>query len=176
MRIKSVGLALTLLMAINSNAQVVKMRPTFGFNLIFSKPVGNFSEEVRFGAGAEVYGGVGWEKTFLLATTGYRLLADEWCMCYNLLEYVPVKVGVKHFVSAKTMFMQGDVGIASVKSGGAVQASFAADLGIGMQLSKFQLGLFYETFRRRKYYEQNSSNASSFNAKIGFNFSSRHDD
>lgn len=138
--------------------------------------MGDFSKEVEFGAGAEVYGGVAWGKTSLSVTTGYRVYSDEWCMCDNLLEYVPVKMGVKHFLSAKTLFMQGDLGIASVKFRGTVQASFAADLGVSMQLSKFQLELFYETFTRRKYYEQNSSNASSFNAKIGFNFSSKHAD
>ena len=174
MIIKFVGLALTLLMVIHSYPQVVKPRPAFGLNLVFSKPIGNFSNEVNFGAGAAVFGGIAWEKTSLFATTGYRVLSDGWCLCNNLLEYVPVKVGVKQFVSAKTMYVQGDLGIASVKSGGVVQSSFAADIGVGLQLSKFQLGLFYETFTRRIYYEQNSSNANSFNAKIGFDFSVKH--
>ena len=165
-------LALFISTVITAEAQIGKPKGTLGFNVIYANPLGKFRKDYQFGFGAEVYGGVGWDKTFIIGTLAYRVLADEWCFCYNMMENTTVKVGLRQFFLRKHIFVQGDVGIASVKKGGAVATSFSPGIGTGVRLKRIEFSLYYDTFKLRSYtYGQNSINANSINAKLGYSFS-----
>ncbi len=113
-------------------------------------PQGDFKDKYlyNYGAGGEIYGGVGWGKTFALATIGYKIYAENSSVVRPTLYVIPIKIGVIQLLLMKRLFVQGDVGTASIKvKGGDSRSAFIYDIGAGVRLAGLELGLFYESFK-----------------------------
>ena len=61
----------TFVTATSLHAQLTKPGFILGAGVVYSNPKGNFSNEFSRGLGAEIRGGIGLGKTYLVASTGY---------------------------------------------------------------------------------------------------------
>jgi len=82
------------------------------------------------------------------------------------LTYIPVKVGVKQLFLLRKIFVQGDLGVATVKMRGTSESGFTAGAGAGVRLAGLELGLYYNTFQVKMI----DKSANSLNAKLGYSF------
>lgn len=150
-------------------AQIIKPSVTLGFNAMYCMPQGDFKNAYKFGAGGEIYGGVGWGKTFVLATVGYRAFKEEANISSGTLTFIPVKLGVKRLFAMKRLFIQADAGFLTSKLEKSTDNhnGFTYDIGAGLRLGGVELGLFYDGYKPK---DANSS-LNSLNAKLGYSFS-----
>lgn len=148
-------------------AQSAKPGLTIGASLYYSNPKGSFKEVYKGGLGAEVKGGVGIGKTYIVASAAYAAYAPQHSNS-GTLTYAPIKVGVKQYLLAKRFFVNGDVGVATIKSKQVnVKNRLCADVGAGVRLLGFEAGLYYETWKNAPEAAQSFSGNVSF--RIGYN-------
>jgi len=150
-----------------ANAQIMKPGVTLGINAVYSMPKNWFKEAYNFGIGGEVYGGIGLGKSYLIATLGYSAFKEDVSLNAETLTYTPVKVGIKQMFLLKKLFIQGDVGAASVKYGGVSENAFTAGAGAGVRLAGLELSLYYDAFKAKRF----DKYANTLNAKLGYSFS-----
>ena len=155
----------------NAKAQlgiVKKPGISIGANFIYSMPQGSFKDSYQMGVGGELFGGVGWGSTYLLASvgiTGYKHQGSY----SNTLTAVPVKIGLKKYFLLKKIFITGDIGSVAIKSNGEKVNAFTAGFGAGVRLLGLELSLYQNTFKNNGAYSS-VGYSNSLNAKIGWSF------
>lgn len=144
----------------------IKPTVTLGASLVYSMPQSDFKDAYKYGLGGEVFGGIGWGSTLVIATVGASAFSAETNNNSGTLTYVPVRVGVKKFFLLKRLFINGDLGVASVKNKDFKESAFTIGAGAGVRLLGLELGLYYNTFKVKE-----MKRANTLNAKAGFSFS-----
>lgn len=142
-----IGLAIFFLTANVSNGQIKKPGITIGGSLLGAVPQGNFKNAYSFGAGAEVFGGIGLGNTFIIATLGYSAYEAKSNAESGTLTYKPIKVGIKQFLLLKRLFINGDIGVASVKNKNYNASVFTSGIGAGVRLLGIEVGLYYDGWK-----------------------------
>lgn len=161
------ALLIALLCTCTASSQIIKPSVTLGFNAMYCMPQGDFKKLYKYGAGGEVYGGVGWGKTFVLATVGYRAFKEDATFSSGSLSFIPIKLGVKQLLFMKRLFVQADAGILNAKQEDESSSGFTYDVGAGLRFAGTELGLFYDGFKFKD--ATNASNT--LNVKVGYSFS-----
>lgn len=146
--------------------QIKKPGVTLGGYVIYAKPQASFATMYDIGAGAEIFGGVGWGNTFVIGTAGFSAFRAA-LKTYGTLTYIPVKLGVKQFFLKKHLFINGDVGLASVKNKLLNEPRFTRGIGAGVKLVGLEAGLYYDGWKNKD--AKGFSN--SLEAKLGWSFS-----
>lgn len=147
---------------------ITKPGLALGANFIYSMPQGNFKDHYKFGVGGELYAGIKWGSTSLIGTvgvTGYKNQSGY----SNTLTTVPVKVGLKKYFLLRKIFINGDLGVTTVKVGGASSSGFTAGFGAGVRLLGLELALYQNAFKNNGGYST-TGYSNSLNAKIGWGF------
>src|SRR5215218_8162392 len=94
----AVFLSIFLFAANTVDAQIRRPGVTLGGYAVYATPKGGFEKTYNFGAGGEVFGGIGLGKTFIIATAGlskYKARSDSHT---GMLTYAPVKIGVRQYI------------------------------------------------------------------------------
>jgi hypothetical protein len=142
-------IVLLCLLTATGKTQIKRPRLLVAANVSYINPQGSFGDKYKFGAGGEISGGIGVDKTFLVATLGTSTLFTDNKAEANKLAIKPVKIGVRHFFLAKRLFINGDVGMASVKdkTTGISQNRFTRGVGAGVRLFGLEGGLYYDGWK-----------------------------
>ncbi len=126
------------------NAQ--KLVFLFGHGL-YDAPTGGLADHYNYGLGVEGGVGIGLNKTFLTGTIGYTNFFNKSGNPAGDLKYVPIKVGLRHYLMAKLLFVNLNAGVASLDNKLiSSSARFTADAGIGAKLGPLDLGVNYDGF------------------------------
>ncbi|MEX6686651.1 hypothetical protein QTN47_04055 [Danxiaibacter flavus] len=114
---------------------------------IYDAPTGSMANYYNYGLGVEGGVGIGLNKTFLTGTIGYTNFFNKSGSPAGDLKYVPIKVGLRHYLVTKLLFFNLNAGVASVDnklmSG---SARFTADAGLGAKVGPLDLGINYDGF------------------------------
>ncbi len=154
---------------ITSTAQIKRPHLLVAVNISYFNPQGKFSDKYKFGAGGEISGGIGVDKTFLVATLGTSTFFADNKIEANKLTVKPVKVGIRQFFLAKRLFINGDLGMANVKdkTTGISQNRFTRGVGAGVRLFGLEGGLYYNGWKSI----DESGFSNSVQMKIGWSMS-----
>lgn len=125
----------------------IKPGVTLGVQFIGASPQGDFKEHYDVGGGGELFGGVGWGKTFIIATAGYSAFKAAGGSGSGTLTYVPLKIGLKQFLFRKLIFINGDIGIANVKNKVFNESRFNRGIGAGVRLFGLEASLYVDGWR-----------------------------
>ena len=155
------------LFADDSHAQFTKPGITLGAYAMYTKPKGDFATAYIDGGGAEVFGGVGLGKTFIIGTIGYSAFQAANNYPYGGLTYIPVKVGIKHFLVGKHLFVNADAGFATVKNKLFSGSQFTRGIGAGVKLLGLEAAVYYDGWKNKD--TGDYSNCLDF--KLGWSFS-----
>ncbi len=138
--------------ATNGFAQLKKPGLTFGAGLLYAKPKSSFAKAYSAGVGAEIKGGIGLGNTYLIATTGYSVFAPRSGNKDGMLSCTPLKIGVKQYLLAKRIFINGNVGNVKIKSKNieGIENRFSADIGAGVRILGLEAGIYYDAWKNRK--------------------------
>lgn len=148
-------------------AQIRKPGVTLGGYVLYATPKGDFGKAYKFGGGGEVFGGVGVGKTFIIATAGLSKFRPQASSHSGPVTYTPFKIGVRQFILGKTVFINADLGRATVKSGTLNEMCFTRGIGIGAKLLGLQAALYYDGWKNKK----TSGFSNSTNIKVGWGLS-----
>lgn len=156
-----------ILMAETAQAQISKPGITLGGYLLYAKPKGDFGNAYKFGGGGEVFGGIGLGKTFIIATAGFSKFEAQSDNHYGWLTYTPLKIGLKHFLFKKILFVNADIGRATVKNNSFNETRFTRGIGVGAKLLGLEAGLYYDGWKN----VNAGGFANSVNFKVGWSLS-----
>jgi hypothetical protein len=148
--------ALALFTGVRSNAQSIeKNKLRFGIGLDGLLPVGNFSNDAKFGLGItpRLQYGVNNNVAITFTTGLYHFFPkdhyfNDGTTSYKYswdLDLIPVKVGIKAFVSSN-IYVSADAGIGFQVDNGGGDSKFMSSGGIGYASKKWDVGLRYESF------------------------------
>ena len=169
--IKSVNLfiILSFLIIHSANGQLKKPGISIGAGVFYANPKGEFAKMYKGGLGAEAKGGIGFGKTYVMASLGYAAFATQPGDNSGTLTYAPIKAGIKQYLLAKRLFINGDVGVAKIKDKtmSAAESRFTADIGAGIRLLGIEAGMYYDTFKSSNDLKSNYSTSVLY--KIGYN-------
>lgn len=165
--LKALLFAVIVLFANAANCQLKKPGITLGASLMYNMPKGAFSNGYSFGGGGEVFGGLGIGQTFIVGTLGYSKFKARSGNPAGTLTYAPVKLGVKQFLFARRLFVNFDLGVASVKNKSFNEGLFTRGFGAGARLLGLEVALYYDGFKNKNA----SGFSNSLNAKMGWSFS-----
>jgi hypothetical protein len=153
--------ALALFAGIQSNAQSIqKDKFRFGIGLDGLLPVGNLSKSANFGLGLTPRLQYGIANNVALTFTSglYHFFPKD--MYYNDgsssykyswdLDLIPVKAGIKAFVSSN-IYIGAEAGIGFQVDNGGGDSKFLASGGIGYASKKWDVGVRYESFSGNGY-------------------------
>ena len=154
------------MMTKTAHAQISKPGITVGGHLIYAKPKGGFAEAYNFGGGGEVFGGIGLGNTFLIATAGWSKFAAHSDNHLGGLTYAPIKIGLKHFLLRKLLFINADIGSATVKNKLFNQSRFTRGIGVGAKLLGLEAALYYDGWKN----VNAGGFSNSLNVKFGWSF------
>lgn len=166
-----ISFSLISLLSTVANAQLgIAKRPkiALGGNLIYAMPQGKFNQAYQYGVGGELYGGLGLGSTYLLASIGiigYKGQSD-----YNTLTAVPVKVGLKKYFLLKKVFINGDLGVSTIKVNSVSSSAFTSGFGGGIRLLGLEAALYYNAFKNNAGYST-TGYSNNLQAKIGWSLS-----
>jgi hypothetical protein len=135
------------LMVATAQNPVPKPGLTLGGNVIYSKPKGDFANTYNFGGGGELFGGIGVGKTYLIVTAGLSKFDDNSSSHLGTLTYTPVKVGLKQFFFRKLLFVNADLGKATVRNKYVNQSRFTRGIGVGAKLLGIEAALYYDGWK-----------------------------
>ena len=164
---KAIFFSLFFLLGIIAGAQIKKPEITAGGYLLYARPKGDFKEAYNFGGGGEVFGGAGLGKTFIIGTAGFSAFASRSGAHSGTLTYVPLKIGLKHYLFKKIVFVNADLGIAAVKNKNFSASRFTRGIGFGGKLFGLEAALYYDGWKNKN--APGFSN--SINIKAGWSFS-----
>lgn len=150
-----------------ADAQIKKPGVTLGGYVIYATPKGDFGKAFKFGGGGEVFGGIGLGKTFIVVTAGLSKFRPQSSSHSGPVTYTPFKVGVRQFILGKTVFINADLGRATVKSGTFNQMRFTRGIGIGAKLFGLQAALYHDGWKNKGA----SGFSNSTNIKVGWGLS-----
>lgn len=160
-------LVLIVLAGAFNKAAAQKLIFLFG-HAVYSAPAGSsFKDAYKFGAGGEAGIGVGLlGKTFLTGTVGFSDFVHSSSNDGGNLTYVPVKLGIRHYLFAKLLFIHGDIGAGHFKENKIDYSATRAvgDLGAGLKLGPFEVLADYDGIFG------NNPSGSWVSLKAGFNF------
>ncbi len=167
--LKSIAAIFLICFATEGNAQIKRPHLLVAANVSYFNPQGSFSSKYKFGAGGEISGGIGVDKTFLVVTLGTSTFLADNKIEANKLTVKPVKVGIRQFFLSKRLFINGDLGMANVKdkTTGISQNRFTRGVGAGVRLFGLEGGLYYGGWKSIN--ESGFSN--SVQVKIGWSMS-----
>lgn len=120
-----------------------------GANLLYAKPMGSFGDAYQPGYGAEAVAGLGWGKTWIVATVGHNeFKADEGNPAGKLV-YNPYKLGLRRYLLLNRLFINADAGIGYLKNKGLdnKEKRFIGGAGIGARLLGFEAGIYYDNIK-----------------------------
>lgn len=147
-------------------AQIKKPGITIGGSVMVSNPQGSFGDAYNFGAGVEARAGIGWGNSFIIGTAGFQGFNAE-SKTLGTLTYMPLKLGMRQYFLKKILFINADLGIASVKNKLMSEGRFTRGIGVGAKLLGLELALYYDGWKNK-----NASGFSNFvDAKVGWSFS-----
>jgi hypothetical protein len=152
--------------AIAQSGKLNTPKISLGGSVLFALPQGSFKEAYGFGLGGELVGGVGLGSTYVLGSigiTGYKPRSGF----SNTLSALPVKVGIKKYFLLKRIFIQGDLGVSTIKVSGESAKAFTAGYGGGVRLIGFEAGLYYNAFKNNIGYSTKGF-SNSVQLKIGW--------
>lgn len=136
--------------ALNSSAQTTHTNSRFNIGVEAVLPLGGVRHLSQYGiGGAFKYEHPVAENLFITASAGFTRLFYKDVFQQNLdkagMDFVPVKVGVKYYLSPR-LFAEGQFGVAlDVRDG--VNSFFAYSSGVGYSFSKkFETSLRYEAW------------------------------
>jgi len=136
---------------IYNSAQAQKLFFLFAHGQYASPQQNSFRNDYSFGVGAEAGAGIGFgSKTFLTGTVGYTVFNAPGKDLKNLT-IVPMKLGFRrYFLPANLLFIHADAGVAHIKDKtySSSYSRFSGDVGAGVKLGPFELGLAYDGFAR----------------------------
>jgi hypothetical protein len=168
--IRSIAVIATLLIAGSYNSvQAQKIFFLFAHGQYASPVQNSFKHDYNFGAGAEGGVGIGPGKTKFIGTIGYTVFNASSKGMRNIT-YIPMKVGIrKYFLPAKLLFINADAGVAHIKDKtiNSSYSRFTGDVGAGIKLGLFEMGIAYNGFASRQGY---SGYASWLEFKAGWRF------
>ena len=150
--IRCLTVAAMLLIAGSYNgAQAQKLFFLFAHGQYASPLQANFKHDYNYGVGAEAGAGLGFgSKTFLTGTVGYTIFNAPSKEIGNIT-YVPMKLGFRrYFLPANLLFIQADAGVAHIKDKtySSSYSRFSGDVGAGVKLGPFEVGVAYDGFAR----------------------------
>lgn len=135
------------LMTETAQAQIQKPGITIGASLIYAKPKGDFENVYKIGGGGEVFGGIGLGRTFVIATAGFSQFKPQPGVHSGALKYTPVKIGLKQFIFRKFLFVNADIGRATVKNRTFNETRFTRGIGFGARLLGLEAALYYDGWK-----------------------------
>ncbi len=104
------------------------------------------------GFGAEAGLGIGAKSTFFVASLGYTSFSGK--DTFKTESYIPVKIGIREYLPMKIIFVDANIGVGFVNNSTPTKQTpnpsgsrFAADLGAGVKLGGFELGLNFDVFK-----------------------------
>jgi hypothetical protein len=141
-------IATLLLSIIYTGAQAQKVFFLFAHGQYASPVRKSFNDNYGFGLGGEAGAGIGAGKTFFTGTVGYSIFDARSGREVGNLTMIPIKFGVRHYMlPAKLIYIHADAGMANLKvKGGESFSRFTADVGGGVKLGPFELGIAYDGF------------------------------
>lgn len=139
-----------------------------GGNIIYANPKTNFKNAYQFGAGGELFAGVGIRSTYVVGSVG--IIGFNGRSGYKNLSMVPVKIGLKKYFLLKRIFINGDVGVATVKVDDATAKAFTAGYGAGARLFGLEAAIYYNAFKNLIGYTS-SGFSNTMQLKLGWGFS-----
>lgn len=160
-------IAILMIAGLYSNVQAQKIFFAFAHGQYASPVQNSFRSAYNYGAGAE--GGAGIKvdkKTFVTGTIGYMIFNSPSKDIGNIT-YIPMKVGVrKYFLPTNLLFVHADAGIGKIndKTDNSSSTRFSADMGGGIKLGLFEMGVAFDGFVR------DGGFASWFGFKAGWRF------
>src|SRR5438105_1221402 len=111
----------------------------------------DFKNSYSMGLGAEAGLGVGLGKTFFTGTIGYTFFNAKSGTEAGNITYAPVKLGIRHYLlPGNLLFIHADAGVAHIKdkTTNTSYSGFTGDVGAGVKLGPFELGVAYDGFSR----------------------------
>lgn len=144
-------LVICIMLTVYNTAHAQKLFFLFGHALYASPVEKDFKDAYKYGIGAEGGAGIGWKKTFITGTIGYTSFSAESVNAAGKVNSIPVKIGVRHYLLEKLLYVHGDLGIASVKNEimSSAQTKFSGDIGTGVKLGGFEVQLDFDGFSRK---------------------------
>lgn len=126
------------------HGQVKKPGFILGGSIIHSNPKGSFSNNYSTGIGAEIKGGIGLGKTYLIASTGYAYYFGRGN--YKNLPVKPFKIGLRQYLFSKKLFVNADLGRATIKDNikGTSVVHNLRGFGAGANLFGLEAAINYE--------------------------------
>ncbi len=126
----------------------------------------NFKDNYKYGLGIEAGAGLGWEKTFIIGTSGFSEFKSADGNMLGHIVLIPVKLGLRQYVFSKMIYLHGDFGIMNIKykNASTSESKFSGDFGAGVKLAGFELQMDYDGFSR----SDPSGYASWISLKAGF--------
>ena len=100
----------------------------------------------------------------MMGTAGYSLFNNT-TDSVGRLTYIPLKVGLRQFFLKKHLFVNADVGIASVKNKYLNDSRLTRGVGAGVRLFGLEVALYYDGFKDVDHF------SNFIVGKVGFNFS-----
>ncbi|MCY7420348.1 MAG: hypothetical protein LH478_01200 [Chitinophagaceae bacterium] len=125
-------------------AQVKKPGFILAGNFVYSNPKGSFANGYSTGVGAEIAGGIGLGKTYLLVSTGYSYFLGKGDN--ENMPVKPFKVGLRQYLFSKKLFVNADIGRATIKDKikGTNEVHNLRGLGAGARLLGLEAAINYE--------------------------------
>ncbi len=142
----SVATFLMMLCVTNLHAQMKRPGLMVGGNLQYAQPKGNFSNAYNYGLGAETFGGIGFGKTFVVGTIGISHFKAGAANAENIT-YTPVKGGIRQFIIGKQLFVNADIGVATVKTKELKESRFTRGIGAGVRLLGLEASVYYDGWK-----------------------------
>ncbi len=126
------------------HAQVKKPGFILGGSVVYSNPKGSFGNNYSKGVGAEIKGGIGLGKTYLVASTGYAYYFGRGD--YENLSVKPFKIGLRQYLFSKKLFVNADLGRATIKDNikGTNEVHNLRGFGAGANLLGLEAAVNYE--------------------------------
>jgi len=160
--------AIVLIAGIYNSVHAQKVFFVFAHAQYASPVQASFKNDYNYGVGGEAGAGINLgKKTFLTGTAGYTVFNAPSKEIGNIT-YVPMKLGVrKYFLPTNLLFIHADAGVAHIKDKtyNSSYSRFSGDVGAGIKLGLFELGIDYDGFSR-----VNDGYASWFAFKAGWHF------
>ena len=159
--------AIMFLMYSAASAQLKKPGFIAGGNVMYVSPRSTFANGYKGGAGGEVFAGVGLGKTYLVGTIGYAQIFAKSGEEGGKITYKPMKIGIRQFILGKQIFVNADVGTASMKNKvmSSAENRFTRGIGGGVRLAGMEGSIYYDGWKNKN----RSGFSNSLQFKLGWN-------